>query len=160
MAPAMSPRKRRSRACRKMKESWRSCSANGLPSWPYACSEHHAMATERESLQAEPAQRVVTLALLITCCLILVMAAWQIPSAGWIAALLCTVPLWATLAALLRQRTGLRAWPILCAIPYACFGVMELIANPAARIWAGGCALLGFALFAALALALRMRRQL
>jgi uncharacterized membrane protein len=113
------------------------------------------MTTEQRLLLL--AHRANTLALTITLALIAVIALWQVPRAGWLVATLSTVPLWLTSAALLRHRPQARAWTTLCPIPYVCFGVMELIANPAARGWAAASVLLAFSLFTVLAGLLRMR---
>jgi len=112
---------------------------------------------DSQAQRAVLAQRVSTLAIATTLALIAVTARWQLASAGWILAGLFTVPLWLGLMGLLRYRPGTRAWTTLCAVPYLPFGTMELIANPDARGWAAACVLLAFALFALLALLLRMR---
>ena len=116
------------------------------------------MAADLQWRRELPADRVSTLAIALTITLFLVVATWQLLSNGWIAAAAGTAPLCAVVTALLRHRPGTRTWTTLCAVPYLCFGTMELIANPAMRGWAAACVTLAFAQFAVLALLLRIQR--
>lgn len=103
-----------------------------------------------------PALRLSTIAIAITLTLLTVSAAWQLSRAHWVLAALCVLPAGLALRGLMRYRPGTRAWTTLCAIPYVLLGLVELIANPAARGWAAACVLLAFAQFATLALLLRV----
>ena len=88
--------------------------------------------------------------------------AWQLTNhpgrAGLGFALLLTLPLLLPWYGLVRGHRFTHIWGTLCVMPYLVLGVMEAIANPDQRGWAGACILLALAFFAALILYLRVTR--
>ena len=66
---------------------------------------------------------------------------------------------WAVLAPGLWRGDRIRhVWATLLAAPYLCYGIMEVLANPGARGYAGGLVLITCALFIALVAYLRVSR--
>lgn len=51
------------------------------------------------------------------------------------------------------------AWLTLAVTPYIVVGITEAVANPASRVWAGACLLMGFLLFVLLIAYLRVTRD-
>jgi hypothetical protein len=73
-------------------------------------------------------------------------------------ALLATAPLAYGWLRLRRGERRVYASMTLVAIPYMALAMTEVVANPAARAWAGGCLFASFALFIALIACLRTTR--
>ncbi len=66
---------------------------------------------------------------------------------------------WASLApGLWRGERRRHVWATLLVAPYLCYGIMEVLANPGARRYAGGLILITGALFVALVGFLRVSR--
>ncbi len=95
--------------------------------------------------------------------LALVVAAWILssnPSAmRALAALVAALPLCAFLPFLARRRRRAYAALTLCLVVYLTLSLMELVANPAARLWASLSLLSSFVLFAMAIAYLRMTRE-
>ena len=67
---------------------------------------------------------------------------------------------WVLLAPGLWRGDRLRhVWATLLVAPYLCYGIMEVLANPGARPYAGGLVLIACALFTALVAFLRVSRR-
>ena len=79
------------------------------------------------------------------------------PLSGLLAALLL-VPLLATLPGLLRGSRRACAWALLALAPCFVYGLVEVVANPAARLAAAAILLAGLALCVALVARLRLTR--
>ncbi len=94
--------------------------------------------------------------------LLLLVIAWQLSAqptlTGLGLALLVAVPLLLPWRGLLEGHRFTHIWSTLCVLPYLLMGMVESVANPAARTWAGACILLALAFFAALILYLRVTR--
>ena len=108
---------------------------------------------------AQSARRAV----LITHSLLLAwVIAWQLVGRptllGLLLALLAAAPLLLPWRGLLKGHRVTHRWATLCVMPYLVMGVVEGIANPAQRGWAGACILLALAFFVALILFLRVTR--
>ena len=69
-----------------------------------------------------------------------------------------TLPLWAWTPALWRGSRKSFAAMTLCVVPYMVGALTELIANPAARVWASTALLVAFTLFVLLIVFLRLTR--
>jgi len=98
-------------------------------------------------------------ALALTALLIAVLVGWHVARLSRLAALLaCLITagpwLLAVPGLLAPRRRGYQAAAILTA-PYIVYGLMETLANPGARGYAGATVLVAFALFVALVHALR-----
>lgn len=111
---------------------------------------------------AELTSRVHLWAVAAVAALASCVAAWIVVGASAPAALvfgsLAVVPLLVLLAALVRKRRRAFAAGTLCLIPYLVLALTELIANPAARVWAAGTLILAFAAFVACIAYLRVSR--
>jgi uncharacterized membrane protein len=94
--------------------------------------------------------------------LALVIAAWilsgNFSAIRAIAALAAVLPLGVFLPFLLRRQRRAYAALTLCLVAYLTFSLMELVANPAARVWASVSLLSAFALFIMLIAYLRITR--
>jgi uncharacterized membrane protein len=95
--------------------------------------------------------------------LALVIAAWilsrDLTSARAIAALAATAPLCAFVPFLARGHRRAYAALTLCLVAYLTFSLMELVANPLARVWASVSVLSSFVLFAMSIVYLRITRD-
>ena len=107
-------------------------------------------------------QRLQRTAISCTIALLALVAAWLLAgrysAERALIALLATTPLWLGLWRLLAADRRAYAWMTLVVIPYIVVGVMEAIANPAARVWAGACVFAAFTLFVVLIGYLRATR--
>ncbi len=79
------------------------------------------------------------------------------PTAALLIAL-ATIPWLAIAPALWRGERRRHAWATLLTAPYLGYGLMEMLANPGARRYAGALVLIAFALFVALTAFLRLSR--
>jgi len=99
-----------------------------------------------------------------TTLLVAIVIAWiiepavSIPRIG--TAAVVTLPLWAWTPALWRGSRKSFAAMTLCVVPYMVGALTELIANPAARVWASSALLVAFSLFVLLIVFLRLTRTL
>lgn len=97
-----------------------------------------------------------------TSALALLIAAWilsgNLSAMRVIAALAAALPLAAFLPFLLRRQRRAYAALTLVLVAYLTFSLMELVANPAARVWASVSLLSAFALFVMLIAYLRVTR--
>ena len=97
-----------------------------------------------------------------TTLLITTIVAAAVATRGWPAALpiaaLGLIPISLPLHGLLAGRRRTHAWATLCVLPYLVFGVMESVANPAARAAAACVAAASLLWFAALVAYLRVTR--
>jgi uncharacterized membrane protein len=107
-------------------------------------------------------KRVHDVALALTITLIVLVAAWVLARGPTLfrvlLALAATGPLGVGLWRLRNGERRVYAWMTLIVIPYMALGLMEAVANPHARLWAGACVFTAFALFAALIGCLRATR--
>jgi uncharacterized membrane protein len=94
--------------------------------------------------------------------LALVIAAWilsrNLSALRVIAASAAALPLCAFLPFLVRKQRRAYAALTLCLVAYLTFSLMELVANPAARVWASVSLLSSFVLFVFLIAYLRVTR--
>ena len=99
-----------------------------------------------------------------TTLLVAIVIAWIIEPAVSIlrigTAAVVTLPLWAWTPALWRGSRKSFAAMTLCVVPYMVGALTELIANPAARVWASSALLVAFSLFVLLIVFLRLTRTL
>jgi len=97
-----------------------------------------------------------------TTLLVAIVIAWIIEPAVSIlrigTAAVVTLPLWAWTPALWRGSRKSFAAMTLCVVPYLVGALTELIANPAARVWASTALLVAFTLFVLLIVFLRLTR--
>ena len=97
-----------------------------------------------------------------TTLLVAIVIAWIIEPAVSIlrigTAAVVTLPLWAWAPALWRGSRKSFAAMTLCVVPYLVGALTELIANPAARVWASTALLVAFTLFVLLIVFLRLTR--
>ena len=97
-----------------------------------------------------------------TTLLVAIVIAWIIEPAVSIlrigTAAVVTLPLWAWTPALWRGSRKSFAAMTLCVVPYMVGALTELIANPAARVWASTALLVAFTLFVLLIVFLRLTR--
>ena len=75
---------------------------------------------------------------------------------AWLVSLLATLPWLPLLRGLWRARRNAQALGLLLTTPYLGYGLMEVLANPGARAFAGSTVLLAFAAGAAFAACLRL----
>lgn len=98
-----------------------------------------------------------------TLSLALVIAAWILSAnfsgARAIAALAAIAPLCAFVPWLVRGHRRAFAALTLCLVAYLTMSLMELVANPAARVWASIALIATFALFVASIVYLRVTRE-
>lgn len=80
----------------------------------------------------------------------------SLPRALWVA--IVTLPLWIFVPALKRGERRRYAALTLCLVPYLMLALMEVIANPSARITATAMLLLAFGVFVLAILYLRVTR--
>jgi len=101
-------------------------------------------------------------ALAVTALLAILVAAAALHAADWPASVVLAaallVPLTLPIPGLLRGDRRTSAWATLCVIPYFVFGLMETIANPAARPVAGAILFASLTLFVLLIAHLRVTR--
>lgn len=94
--------------------------------------------------------------------LILALVAWRVHDglSAWemfvVAAL--TLPLLIALPKLLAGDRRTYAWMTLAITPFIVLGITEAVANPASRVWAGLCLMMGFFVFVLLIAYLRASR--
>lgn len=97
-----------------------------------------------------------------TTLLVAIVIAWIISPALSVArigvAALVTLPLWAWTPALWRGSRKSFAAMTLCVVPYMVGALTEIIANPAARLWASLALFAAFVLFVLLIVFLRVTR--
>lgn len=84
-------------------------------------------------------------------------ARYSAPTAALLV-LLASAPWLAIAPSLWRGDRRRHAWATLLTAPYLGYGMMEMLANPGARRWAGLLVLAAFALFVALTAFLRLSR--
>ena len=108
--------------------------------------------------------RVRVGSVVFTTLLVAIVIAWIIEPAVSIlrigTAAVVTLPLWAWTPALWRGSRKSFAAMTLCVVPYMVGALTELIANPAARVWASSALLVAFSLFVLLIVFLRLTRTL
>jgi uncharacterized membrane protein len=99
------------------------------------------------------------IALLLTAALVGVLAGWhasRLSAATALVAVAVTIAPWlAVLPGLLGARRRAYQGAAILTAPYLAYGLMEVLANPGARAWAGATVLVAFALFVSLVHALR-----
>ena len=100
--------------------------------------------------------RDLSIALWVALCASLL--AWSLAGYPLLFCALAVVPLLTPLPGLLRGRRRTFAWASLFTVPYLAFAIMELLANPNARVVGGSTLLLVFAWFCSLVLFLRLSR--
>jgi uncharacterized membrane protein len=109
-------------------------------------------------------ERIRGSAITATLLLIAAIVAWiALPTLSLIRvsiAIAATAPLWMWLPSLWRENRRSFAAMTLCIVPYMVAALTELIANPAARIWASATLVLSFALFVLLIAFLRLTRTI
>jgi uncharacterized membrane protein len=107
-------------------------------------------------------RRVAHLAVALTVMLILVVCGWILASGFSAARLaftaLATSPLWISLPKIRAGHRRTCALLTLVLVPYLVLALMESIANPFARGWAGATLFVAFALFVCLIAFLRVSR--
>jgi uncharacterized membrane protein len=107
-------------------------------------------------------RRVRLVAVALTLLLILLICAWtvarELSLPRVVLAALATAPLWLCLAKVRAGHRRTYALLTLVLVPYLVLALMEAIANPAARGWAGAMLLATFALFVCLIAYLRVSR--
>ena len=106
--------------------------------------------------------RVRAAVLVLLTALLAVLVAWHAvryaPGPASVAIAFAVLPWAAPLRGLLAGRRRTYAIASLLAIPYLGYGLMEVLANPGARGYAGATVFLSFALFVALVAYLRVSR--
>lgn len=70
-----------------------------------------------------------------------------------------TLPLFIGIPKVLAGNRRTYAWMTLAVTPFIVVGITEAVANPASRVWAGLCLMLGLLLFAGLVAYLRATRE-
>lgn len=108
---------------------------------------------------ASAARRVVFALVLVLCA---VFVAWHVqrfsPRTATFVAVLGLAPWFAPLRGLQRGDRRTYAATTLLTLPYLGYGLMEALANPGARVYAGTTVFVSFALFVALIAFLRVSR--
>lgn len=70
-----------------------------------------------------------------------------------------TLPLFVAIPKVLAGDRRTYAWMTLAVTPFIVVGITEAVANPASRVWAGLCLMMGLLLFAGLVAYLRTTRE-
>jgi uncharacterized membrane protein len=95
--------------------------------------------------------------------LIIVLIAWRARdglSAGELVLIAAvTLPLFVGIPKVLAGHRRTYAWMTLAVTPFIVVGITEAVANPASRVWAGLCLMMGLLLFAGLVAYLRATRE-